>query len=179
MFNFLKRKSLPKRSPKITANTLAYSRDSGIFPQTLRTKDSIRDDIWLLSRLDYLWSNYFSDVPQINPVFIKFGKYSKFRLGSIKFDYRTKKSYITITSMFKDKGIPADVVDHTIAHELCHYTHGFSSPHPQLHQFPHSGGVIKRELEERKLGHLHKAYLKWVKVYRDLLREEYTLRRRG
>jgi hypothetical protein len=147
-----------------------YSRQNNVLPQTFRQPDDHRDDIWLLSRLDYLWSNYFPNVNQDNPVFIKFGRYSKFRLGSIKFDYRTKKSYITITGMFKDKSIPVEVIDHTIAHELCHYTHGFSSPRPQLHQYPHSGGVIKREMEERNLGHLHKAYQKWVKTYRDKLR---------
>ena len=40
-----------------------------------------RDDAWLLSRLDYLWSNYFPDVKQLNPVFIRFGRHSKLRLG--------------------------------------------------------------------------------------------------
>ncbi len=139
----------------------------------LRKDDSIRDNIWLLTRLDYLWSNFFGNVSQVNPVFIQFGRYSKFRLGSIKFDRRNKHSYITITSMFKDPKIPVEVVDHTIAHELCHYTHGFSSPHERQHKYPHSGGVIKREMEERNLGHLYKAYRKWVKLYREQLRSNY------
>lgn len=129
-----------------------------------------RDNFWLLSRLDHLWSNYFSDVSQDNPIFISFGRYSKFRLGSIKFNPKTKHSYITITSMFKDQNIPVEVVDHTIAHELCHYTHGFSSPKVKLHKFPHHGGVIKREMEERGLLNLNKAYTEWVKVYRKQLR---------
>jgi len=138
---------------------------SGIGRSNLR-----RDNIWLLSRLDYLWSTYFADVSQDNPIYIQFGRYSKFRLGSIKFEPRSKKSYITITSMFKDTNIPVEIVDHTIAHELCHYTHGFSSPKTQLHRYPHSGGVIKRELEERNLHHLVRAYRVWVKQYREILR---------
>ncbi len=133
---------------------------------------NIRNNSWLLARLDYLWTNYFSDISQDNPVFISFGKYSKFRLGSIKYDSRKGSSMITITSMFKDPKIPVEVVDHTIAHELCHYTHGFSSPKAQLHKYPHSGGVIKRELTERNLAHLYVAYQRWVRVYKDQLREE-------
>ena len=129
-----------------------------------------RDDAWLLSRLDLLWTNYFSNITQVNPVFISFGRYSKFRLGSIKMDPRNKHSYITITAMFKNPEIPVEVIDHTIAHELCHYTHGFSSPRARMHRYPHSGGVIKRELSERGLEHLSKAYDKWVKQYRDQLR---------
>lgn len=144
--------------------------DSKFKLASLRQSDSVRDDIWLLSRLDYLWSNYFSDVTQDNPIHIAFGRYSKFRLGSIKFDRRTKKSYITITAMFKDKNIPVEVVDHTIAHELCHYTHGFSSPKAQLHKYPHSGGVIQRELAERNLQYLSKAYKAWIKIYKQALR---------
>lgn len=144
--------------------------DSKFKLASLRAADSKRDDIWLLSRLDFLWSNYFADVTQDNPIFIAFGRYSKFRLGSIKFDRRSKKSYITITSMFKDPSIPVEVVDHTIAHELCHYTHGFSSPKEQMHRFPHSGGVIQRELAERNLQYLSKAYKIWIKEYKQSLR---------
>lgn len=143
--------------------------DSKFKLASLRQADSVRDDIWLLSRLDFLWSNYFSDVTQDNPIHIAFGRYSKFRLGSIKFDRQTKKSYITITAMFKNKSIPVEVVDHTIAHELCHYTHGFSSPKAQLHKYPHSGGVIQRELAERNLQHLSKAYKLWIKDYKQSL----------
>lgn len=138
----------------------------------LRNDHSIRDNIWLLSRLDHLWSSYFSDVTQDNPIFIQFGRYSKFRLGSIKYDPARNKSIITITSMFKDISIPVEIVDHTIGHELCHYTHGFSSPKEKMHRYPHSGGVIQKELEDRNLHHLVKAYKQWVKEYRNKLKKE-------
>lgn len=131
-----------------------------------------RDDNWLLSRLDYLWSNNFGDVAQINPVFIRFGRVSRFRLGSIRLDKVSKHSYITITSLFKQKGIPVEVVDHTIAHELCHYAHGFSSPKRRLHKYPHHGGVIKKELESRGMGYLVKAYRHWLKHYRKSLQKQ-------
>jgi hypothetical protein len=134
-----------------------------------RISRSGRNDAWLLSRLDYLWSNFFTNVDQVNPVYINFGRYSRFRLGSIRFDSLSKNSYITITGMFRDPTIPVEVVDHTIAHELCHYTHGFSSPKTRLHKYPHSGGVIKKELESRSLHKLVKAYDVWVKEYKHSL----------
>lgn len=130
---------------------------------------TIRDDQWLLFRLDYLWCHYFSEIVQINPVFIRFGRYSKLRLGSIRLERVTNRTFITITSLFKDPHIPVEVVDHTIAHELCHYTHGFSSPKAKLHRYPHHGGVISKELESRGLSSLVKSYREWLKKYRQRL----------
>jgi hypothetical protein len=138
----------------------------------------MRDDKWLLSRMDHLWSNYFSDIPQLNPVYIRFGRYARLRFGSIKLDRRSGKTDITITGMFKDPKVPQEIVEHTIAHELCHYAHGFSSPHAQLHRFPHEGGIIKKEMDDRGLGYLFLAYKKWVHGYREELKDYYRKRRR-
>ncbi|MBI2019036.1 hypothetical protein HYS95_00010 [Candidatus Daviesbacteria bacterium] len=140
---------------------------------TKTTTAGIRDNKWLLSRLDFLWSEYFPEVSQTNKVFIRFGRYSKYRLGSIRLDRKTKSSFITITAMFKDLKIPAEVVDHTIGHELVHYAHGFSSTNPRLHKYPHAGGVVEREMKERGMGYLHQAYKCWVKKYREKLKREY------
>lgn len=129
-------------------------------------KTIARDNRWLLSRLDHLWSNYFEDVTQDNPIFIKFGRYSKLRLGSIKLEKRSGRSYITITGMFKNAKIPTEVIDHTLAHELVHYTHGFSSKKVRLHKYPHAGGIVDKEMRRRGMGYLIKAYRTWVKDYR-------------
>lgn len=134
---------------------------------------SDRNDQWLFSRLDFIWSKYFDDIPQKNRVYIKFGRFAKYRLGSIKLKGKTKDSFITITSMFKNISIPQEVIDHTIGHELVHYTHGFSSIHPKLHRYPHAGGVVKREMEKRGMGYLYKAYKQWIKDYRLSLRSKY------
>lgn len=137
---------------------------------TIQSKITLkRDNNWLLSRLDFIWGKYFSDTTQTNKVFIKFGRYAKYRLGSIRLNRKTKASFIVITSMFKDPKIPAEVVDHTIGHELTHYAHGFSSIQPRLHRYPHAGGVVKKEMMERGMGYLHKAYKEWVKGYRKEL----------
>ncbi len=74
--------------------------------------------------------------------------------------------------MFKDQNIPSEVVDHTIGHELVHFTHGFSSTQPRLHRYPHAGGVVKREMVERGMGYLHGAYKTWVKEYRKKLLDD-------
>lgn len=128
-----------------------------------------RDNAWLVSRLDYLWRNFFGDVKQENPVKIRFGRYSKYRLGSIRYSNSSKVSLITITGMFKKGSIPVEVVDQTIAHEMCHYAHGFSSPKTRLHKYPHHGGVINKELRSRNLDCLIKAYSKWVREYKKTL----------
>lgn len=141
---------------------------------TSKTKLTIfRNDKWLLSRLDYLWDTYFADIPQIEKVFIRFGRFAKYRLGSIRLNRKTKSSIITITSMFKDLKIPEQVVDHTIGHELVHYTHGFSSAQPRLHRYPHAGGVVKKEMAGRGMGYLYSAYRSWIKEYRKSLRKRY------
>lgn len=129
----------------------------------------MRDNSWLLSRLDSLWSKYFEDVTQDNPIFVRFGRVSKYRLGSIRLDSKTSKSYITITRMFKDSKIPEIVVDHTLAHELIHYAHGFSSKRVRLHKYPHVGGVVQKEMKKRGMGYLIDGYRLWVKQYRKTL----------
>lgn len=131
-----------------------------------KTSPQIRDNKWLVSRLDYLWSKYFSDVTEVNPVIIRFGKYSKYRLGSIKLLRRNNHSCITITGMFKSAKIPKEVVDHTIAHELVHYAHGFSSKRIRLHKYPHEGGIVQKEMRLRGMNPLIKAYKEWIKKYR-------------
>lgn len=133
------------------------------------TAHSLRDNNWLLSRLGSIWSKHFADVDQINPLFIRFGRYSKYRLGSIRLKKKSSKSYITITEMFKKNNIPVEVVDHTLAHELVHYTHGFSSKRVRLHKYPHAGGIVNKEMRKRGMGYLIDAYRIWVREYKKEL----------
>lgn len=149
------------------SNTVTYTERKRSLSQII--SQSPRDDAWLLSRLQFLWKTYFADMTMDNPVTIRFGRYSRFRLGSIRLERYTKHSYITITGMFKDPKIPVEVVDHTVGHELCHYAHGFSSTKPRLHKYPHHGGIIKKEMEGRNMHTLVKAYDKWLLEYRKTL----------
>lgn len=149
----------------------------------------MRDHEWLEEQLKLLLSKYFSSVDITNPIEIKWGREAKFRFGSIKLvSYksilkknskgttgikslirigdRPKKSVITVTSMFKDEKVPVGVVHYTVAHELCHYAHGFSSMNKQMFRHPHHGGVINRELTERGAQDLIPIFKKWLKSYR-------------
>lgn len=149
----------------------------------------MRDNIWLQNQLDYLLGKYFANLSMSDPIEIKFGRYAKFRFGSIKLlkprglrvlrgfrsirrvrENQPQKSIITITSMFREESIPQGVVHYTIAHELCHYAHGFSSSNKKLFRYPHHGGVINRELTERGAQELIPVFKKWLKEYRrDIL----------
>lgn len=71
--------------------------------------------------------------------------------------------------MFKDSKIPTDVVDHTLAHELVHYTHGFSSKRVRMHKYPHAGGIVQKEMRKRGMGYLIQSYKFWIKGYKKEL----------
>ena len=143
----------------------------------------VRDNKYLENLLYDLWENNFCDVARPNLVTIKYGKHSKRQLGSIKlikdkdtFNRYLKKlnldekifdnssvSLINITKYFMYDYIPEYVIKATIAHELCHYTHGFSSPLERKFRYPHQGGVIKKELQQRGLLDTYINSKKWLK----------------
>ena len=143
----------------------------------------MRDNKYLENLLYDLWDNHFCDVPRKNLVVIKFGKYSKRQLGSIKLANRYTKikglmrkrkeelevqdeksvTVITITRYFQNEIVPEYVIKATIAHELCHYTHGFQSPLEKQFNHPHQGNVIKKELAKRDLLNQEKEADKWLK----------------
>lgn len=136
--------------------------------------------------MEFLWSKYFADVPRKNRVDICFGRYARNRLGSIKlvrsirqgvrsrergveennrspYSGRAHSSLITITGYFKDEKVPEFMVFAVIAHELCHYAHGFSSPLPQLFRYPHQGKAVDREMIKRGLGDILLQEQRWLR----------------
>lgn len=142
----------------------------------------MRDNEWLKDKLESIWRRYFVDVSYSDKVSIKFGRKSRTRLGSIKqtgalnyrsrlkaesFSLRSKNkndSIITLTGYFIDERVPEYIIDLTIAHELCHYAHGFSSPLPQLFKYPHKGGVVDKELAKRGFAVQLRDQKKWLKT---------------
>lgn len=141
----------------------------------------MRNNDWLEEKMYAIWEDYFSDIPRKNLVIIKFGRNSRTQLGSIKWANKKtrgirqylndtnwqdekKVSVITITSKFKDEEIPEEIVTATIAHEMCHYAHGFNSPLKQIYNHPHKGSVIRKEMEERGLEELYRFSKKWLKT---------------
>ena len=143
----------------------------------------MRDSKYLENLLYEIWEEYFSDIPRKNFVVIKFGKYSKRQLGSIKRANRSTRikslvqkykdlleiqdeksiSVITITKYFQNENVPEYVIVSTISHELCHYTHGFNSPLPKQFTYPHQGGVVNREMDKRGLKDIRLETKKWLK----------------
>ena len=146
----------------------------------------MRDNKWLEEQLQYLLKKYFSNVKVTNPIEIKFGREAKYRFGSIKLEAprgirslkslrmlrlpkEPKKSLVTITSMFAGEDVPVGVVRYTIAHELCHYAHGFSSMNKRMFRHPHHGGIVNRELAQRGAADLIRSFKLWLKDYRKAI----------
>mgnify|MGYP005810415085 CR=1 FL=1 len=143
----------------------------------------MRDNKYLENLLYDIWETSFCDVPRLNAVVIKYGKYSKRQLGSIKMikDQRSLDRYlkrfniskdnlenssvsvITITKYFSQPYIPEFVVRATIVHELCHYAHGFNSPLDRKYTHPHRGGIIRKEFNRRDLSDIYLESKKWLK----------------
>jgi len=130
----------------------------------------MRNNAWLENRLNRIWQKYFPDVKRTNPIIVRFGREAKYRFGSIRLDFRSKISFITINGSFRRNSLPVQVIDHTLAHELVHYAQGFSSENRRLHRYPHRGGVIDEELRQRGLNHLVLFYKHWVSQYKKSLK---------
>lgn len=72
---------------------------------------------------------------------------------------------ITVTRYFMNEIVPDFVVRATVAHEMCHYTHGFQSPLQKKFDKPHQGNIINKELVKRDLLEEQKAADKWLKEH--------------
>ena len=134
----------------------------------------MRDNDWLIERLDQIWECLFPDLEKKNLVNIQFKGKWKNKFGHIK-RKKDKSTEIAINGILKDPQIPECLIDITIAHELVHYMHGFNSPHPQIYKHPHAGGIVTKELKKRGFHHqmkIEKDFLqnKWmyfVKKYKE------------
>ncbi|HKZ34445.1 MAG TPA: hypothetical protein VJ179_01070 [Patescibacteria group bacterium] len=123
----------------------------------------LRSQSWLSFQLSRLWQAYFSDVPIVNPITVRFGRFAKTRLGSIKREkMKGSASTITLTGFFRYPDVPEQVVKATLAHEITHYLHGFHSDLPQLQKYPHEGNIVDKELKKRGLYHLVQFQKKWL-----------------
>lgn len=124
-----------------------------------------RNGKWLLDRFLSAKCRSFPDLQEKNPIIIKFGRASKTTLGSIRLRrFRgVWYSVITINRLFTSNKVPQSVVDVTIAHELVHYHHGFSSQARRHYKYPHQGRVVDKELVERGLGTKLAFQKRWVR----------------
>ncbi len=124
---------------------------------------STRDEIWLRERVKLLREVHFADVASGYPIITRFGLRAKNRFGSI--EAKKGQSIITMNRLFSHPQVPEYVVDATIAHELAHYAHGYGSGLPKLHDNPHRGGVVDKELDKRGLGELRQKAESWRETH--------------
>lgn len=144
-----------------------------------------RSQEWLENALAFIWYKYFNDINQNNEVIIRWGRKAKTRLGSIstKIDHSSIKdglitfsshpfykipspeliSIISINKLLQNDIIPEQLIYSVIFHELSHYSHGFNSPLDKKYKYPHRGGVMRREFEERGCLDLYLFQKKWLK----------------
>lgn len=130
----------------------------------------MRDDEWLENRFNSIWSLLFSDVERKNNVIVKFKDKWRNKFGHIK-RLKNKDTEIGVNSLFKNEIVPEYIIDITLSHELIHYMHGFNSPHERKYQYPHQGGIVRRELLKRGFGHSLRLERKFVKKWRNLYKE--------
>ena len=108
----------------------------------------MRNDEWLVTLFNKVWSDKFSDVERKNNVAIRWKGKWKNKFGHIR-RLKNGDTEIAINKNFQDERVPEFIVELTVAHELVHYMHGFHSPHPKLFKHPHKGGVVNKELKKR------------------------------
>lgn len=152
----------------------------------MTSPDVQRTQLWLEATLASVWQRHFPDMVAANCVVIRFGRVARTRLGSIRLSapprhgpWRDKKSStILINRLFQNPAVPLAIVEATIAHELVHYLHGFSSPFEQKFCSPHAGGVVTKELKARGFGEVLTFQKRWLKQeWPKLVREHGGLRR--
>lgn len=132
----------------------------------------MRDDEFLLKRLEQIWFLLFNEIPKLNNVNIKFMGKSKSKFGHIA--RKGKDTEIVINKLFSFEIVPEYIIDITIAHELSHYSHGFNSPLKKKFKHPHKGGVVTKELNFRgfdKMLKKEKMWFKreWPKIYEQIV----------
>ncbi len=132
----------------------------------------MRDDDFLMQRLESIWGLLFSEIPRMNKVIIKFKGKSRNKFGYIR--KKGDDSFIGINEHFKFEIVPEYIIDLTIAHELSHYAHGFNSPLEKKYKHPHKGGVVTKELTKRgfdKMIKMEKYFFRneWPKIYQEIV----------
>ena len=145
----------------------------------MQNTSRMRTNNYLQEELNGLLEGPFVDMERPNRVTIHFGRKAVRRFGSIRMSRDKKESSIIINGYFKDEKVPEEVLRATIAHELCHYAHGFCSPLSKKYKYPHQGGVIRKEMELRGVLGLYEFEKKWThENWLGIVRAEFPQGRR-
>lgn len=152
----------------------------------------MRNNTYLQNLMYEVWEEYFNDIPRKNFVITKFGKYAKRQLGCLKYATENTKikgllnkygedialqdvnsiSVILLTRYFMDESVPEFLLVSTLSHEISHYAHGFHSPLPRKYRYPHRGGVVEKEMQNRGLEDILDKSEVWLKEnWLDVIRK--------
>lgn len=154
-------------------------------PALNSTSSNLRQDSDLAELLEQLLSQYFIGYELANPIEVRFGRYSRTRLGSIGLaGWRSEKhprslaypgrrlyrsnqaaSQIVITGYYRHRLIPDRLILATLAHELVHYFHGFHSALPQRYLDPHRGNIVDQELYKIGFGSELRLAKSWQRLH--------------
>ncbi len=121
-----------------------------------------RTERWLRHELDRIWDRHFSDVERVSEIEIAFARGWKYRLGMIALSESRRSTYIGINQLLREPSAPEVIVTVTIAHELVHYSHGFGSPLPRLHDDRRAGDIVPIDLCHRGLRRELDQYNDWL-----------------
>lgn len=125
----------------------------------------MRNFEYFQSVLEKIRHDYFPEINNLDQITLKIGQRARTRLGSIRSkSLKNRQSIVILNGLFVEEFIPEKIIEATIAHELCHYIHGFSSPLPQLFDHPHRGQTVDKEMIKRGLGDTLKFQKTWLKA---------------
>ncbi len=154
-------------------------------PAPSSISSNLRQDSELTVLLEQLLGQYFIGYALANPIQVRFGRYSRTRLGSIGLaGWRSLKhpqalaypgrrlnqpnqaaSQIVITGYYRHRSIPDRLILATLAHELVHYFHGFHSALPQRFLDPHRGNIVDQELYKVGFGQELRLAKSWQRLH--------------
>lgn len=127
----------------------------------------MRDDNWLVERVEQHCLAYFSQLKRLNPIAVKFAIHARNKYGSIQL--KGNVSYIRVNHLYALPEVPEFVVDETLIHELIHYSHGFGSTLTKKFLHPHRGGVIEKEFVALGIESLMERASEWRTQHWDAL----------
>ncbi|MBM3496019.1 MAG: hypothetical protein FJX72_17100 [Armatimonadetes bacterium] len=117
----------------------------------------------LHDRLHGLIKRHFPELQAGPTVELRIGRRSRHRLASVR--RGASGPAVTVNPLLLEPGVPEEVCDATLAHELCHILHGFGTATPPKGLKPHRGGIVDAEMDRRGLRALRLDSDAWVRAH--------------
>lgn len=108
-----------------------------------------------------LLHEHFADLLHGEPIDVAIGRRAARRLASVK--RGPSGPVITVNPLLLLPDLPPEVLEATIAHELCHIVHGFGTANRTMGLQPHRGGIVDAELNRRGLKNTAQVAKDWCR----------------